>query len=66
MKNLNVKECSGTCGNHKYSWKMNFWRAYLKIFRKMQEDEAVKLREQLAESTRQYKAMEDKHQVTLR
>ena len=45
---------------------MNFWRAYLKLFRKMQEDEAVKLREQLAESTRQYKAMEDKHQVTLR
>jgi len=37
-----------------------------RMFRKMQEDEAVKLREQLAESTRQYKAMEDKHQVTLR
>lgn len=37
-----------------------------RMFRKMQEDEAVKLREQLAESTRQYKSMEDKHQVTLR
>jgi len=37
-----------------------------RMFRKMQEDEAVKLREQLAESTRQYKAMEDKYQVTIR
>ena len=32
-------------------------------FRKMQEDEAIKLREQLAESTRQYKNMEDQYQV---
>jgi len=37
-----------------------------RMFRKMQEDEAVKLREQLAESTRQYKSMEDKYQVTIR
>merc|ERR1711990_939065 len=32
----------------------------------MQEDEAIKLREQLAESNRQYKHMDEQHQKTLR
>ena len=32
-------------------------------FRKLQEDEVVKLREQLAETMRSFKIMEDKYQV---
>lgn len=34
-------------------------------FRKLQEDEVVKMREQLAETMRSFKIMEDKYQVRL-